>query len=419
VTNRLTALITVMVMAAGCSSSDPTASDEYVATEQDTTLTTMPEASSVSDEASTTGWVQVLQSADLISSDGSQEMNSVVSWEGGFVAVGSDGGELGRNAAVWVSADGLMWSRIVDAEGLNAGGWQTMNAVTTGGPGLVAVGTSAPGLHKDDAAVWTSTDGLRWIRVSDDSGDFSGAGDHHMADVVAGGPGLVAVGSVGSVDAGVAAVWTSQDGLTWTRVEHNEEVLGGDGWQFMTSVTLSDLGLVAVGGDGSGGALDAAVWTSPDGLVWSQVVDTDGALAGSGDQVMASVTVGGPGLVAVGREKPGSDFDSVVWVSLDGASWTRIDNGDVFGGPGDQVVAQVFEVSGGLMAVGYERIEDRDAQVWESTDGLVWVKSTDPGLVDEGLQEIHSVASSAKRIIAVGYSGDIAGNDAAIWHHPN
>jgi hypothetical protein len=411
--------VALLLVLAGCSSSDPAASDEYAATEQDTTPTTMPEASSVSDAASTTGWVQVPQSADLISRDGSQEMNSVVNWDGGFVAVGSDGGELGRNAAVWVSADGLVWSRVVDPEGLDADGWQTMNAVTTGGPGLVAVGTSAPGVHKDDAAVWTSTDGLRWIRVPDDSGDFSGAGDYHMADVVVGGPGLVAVGSVGSVDAGVAAVWTSQDGVVWSRVGHDDEVFGGDGWQFMTSVTLSDLGLVAVGGDGSGGDLDAAVWTSPDGLVWSQAVDTDGMLAGSGDQAMASVTVGGPGLVAVGREKPGSDFDSVVWVSPDGASWTRTDTGDVFGGPGDQVIAQVAELSGGLMAVGYERTEDRDAQVWKSTDGLTWTKSTDPGLVAEGLQEIHSVASNAQRIIAVGYSGDLASNDAAIWHHPN
>lgn len=422
-------LTLVVLLLPGCGDNDDGAADSTLAvttttppatTEAPVATTTVPsEASSVDDSVVTAGWVQVPQSADLFSSDGSQEMNSVVRWEGGFVAVGGDGGELGRDAAVWVSADGLVWSRVVDPDGLTADGWQTMNAVATGGPGLVAVGTSAPGLHKDDAAVWTSTDGLRWILVPDDSGDFSGAGDHHMADVVAGGPGLVAVGSVGSVDTGVAAVWTSQDGLAWTRVAHSDEVFGGDKWQFMASVTVSDVGLVAVGGDSSGGDLDAAVWTSLDGLVWSRVVDTDGILAGSGDQAMASVTVGGPGLVAVGREMPGSDFDGVVWLSSDGASWTRIDTGDAFGGPGDQAVAQVSEVDGGLMAVGYERIEDRDAQVWESADGLAWAKSSDPGLIAEGLQEIHSLAASTERIIAVGYSGDIASTNAAVWHHPN
>ncbi|MGB9358143.1 MAG: hypothetical protein WCC01_06270 [Acidimicrobiia bacterium] len=426
---RFVPLVLVVLLLLGCGGNDDDAADTTLAA----TTTTPPaateapvattrvtsEAPSVDGPVATAGWVQVPASADLSRSDGSQEMNSVVRWDGGFVAVGGDGGEVGRDAAVWVSADGLVWSRVDDPDGLNADGWQTMNTVTTGGPGLVAVGTSAPGLHKDDAAVWTSTDGLRWTRVPDDSGDFSGAGDHHMADVVAGGPGLVAVGSVGSVDTGVAAVWTSQDGLAWTRVAHSDEVFGGDRWQFMASVTVSDSGLVAVGGDSSGDDLDAAVWTSPDGLVWSRVVDTDGTLTSSGDQAMESVTVGGPGLVAVGREKPGSDFDGVVWISSDGGSWTRVDTGDAFGGPGDQAVAQVFEVDGGLMAVGYERSEDRDAQVWDSADGLAWAKSSDPGLIAEGLQEIHSLAASTEWIIAVGYSGDIASTNAAVWHHPN
>jgi len=388
----------------------------------DTTVqstTTSSEVSWVDDAAVISGWVQVPHSPDPSGADGSREMNSVVTWEDGFVAVGGDGGGVGRNAAVWISVDGLEWSRIDDPGGLEADGWQTMKAVVAGGPGLAAVGTSAPGLHRDDAAVWTSVAGLSWVRVPDDSGIFTGAGDHQMADVVAGGPGFVAVGLVGSMDDGVAAVWTSEDGLVWSRVAHDDEVFGGDGWQFITGVVLSPSGFVAVGGDGSGDDLDAAVWTSPDGLVWTRVVDTDGARAGSGDQAMVSVTSGGPGLVAIGREKIGSDFDSVVWVSPDGVSWTRIDTGDVFGGPGDQVVARVAGVRGRLMAVGYERVEDRDAQVWDSTDGLTWVKSTDASFVAEGLQELHSLASSEQRVVAVGYSGDIAGNEAAVWYREN
>ena len=129
-------------------------------------------------------WVQVPYSGGLVGSDGSQEMNGVTSWEGGFVAVGADGSDIGRNAAVWVSADGLEWSRVVDPDGLDNDGWQSMNAVVAGGRGFVAVGTSAPGLHKDDAAVWTSVDGQHWSRVADDSGVFTGSGDHQMLDVV-------------------------------------------------------------------------------------------------------------------------------------------------------------------------------------------------------------------------------------------
>jgi hypothetical protein len=431
---KSTASVSVIVslLLAACSGSVDEAADTTLAPSPEVTTTTvaLPESSaapattpseSSSDAAGavTTGWVQAPQSAALVSSDGSQEMNDVISWEGGFIVVGSSGGDFGRDAAVWFSADGLEWSRVIDPDGLAAEGWQTLSAVVAGGPGLVAVGTSAPGVHKDDAAVWTSIDGLDWIRVPDEAGVFTGAGDYQMVDVVVGGPGVVTVGSVSSLDGGIAAVWTSPDGVAWSRVAHDDEVFGDDGWQYMTSVTVAAAPFSPVGADNSGDDVDAAVWTSQDGLVWSRVVDTDGALAGSGDQAMVSVAPGGPGFVAVGRGKPESDFDSVVWLSPDGASWTRIDTGDVFGGPGDQAVAQVSEVGGGLMAVGYERIEDRDAQVWESKDGLTWAKSGDPGLIAEGLQEIHSLAVSTEGIIAVGYSGDIASTNAAVWHHPN
>ena len=55
-----------------------------------------------------------------------------------------------------------------------------------------------------------------------------------------------------------AAVWTSPDGITWSRVPHDETVFGGDGIQHMTSVTVGGPGLVAVGADGSGYGGDAA-----------------------------------------------------------------------------------------------------------------------------------------------------------------
>ena len=68
-----------------------------------------------------------------------------------------------------------------------------------------------------------------------------------MNSVTAGGPGLVAVGSVGNDDGTDAAVWTSVDGLIWSRVAHDEAVFGGSGRQKMHSVTAAGPGLVAVG----------------------------------------------------------------------------------------------------------------------------------------------------------------------------
>ena len=158
------------------------------------------------------------------------------------------------------------WSRVPYSEaGFGEEFEQFMSGVAVGGPGLVAVGGA-----DTDAAVWTSVDGIAWSRIPNEDGVFSGAG---ISSVTRGGPGLVAVGQVGPD----AAVWTSIDGITWTRVPQDEAVFGGEegpifGGAGMSSVTVGGPGLVAVGSDGSPlGGGDAAVWTSVDGIIWSRV----------------------------------------------------------------------------------------------------------------------------------------------------
>jgi hypothetical protein len=70
----------------------------------------------------------------------------------------------------------------------------------------------------------------------------------------------------------------------------------------MLSVTAGGPGLVAVGFDLLDDCgWDSAVWTSPDGLTWSRVPDERNCNDGPYDR-MLSVTVGPSGLVAVGEE---------------------------------------------------------------------------------------------------------------------
>ena len=82
----------------------------------------------------------------------------------------------------------------------------------------------------------------------------------------------------------------------------------------MRSVTAGGPGLVAVGLDLSGGDADAVVWTSADGITWSRPAN-DAVLGGEGFQVMRAVTVGGPGLAAVGGDGSGNDLDGAAWVA--------------------------------------------------------------------------------------------------------
>ncbi len=212
------------------------------------------------------------------------------------------------------SSGGPYWSRIPH-QGIVFGGVenQGMESVTSGGPGLVAVGFDAAA-GDWDAAVWTSPDGLNWTRVPHDELTMGGTGNQGMESVVSGGPGLVAVGldfSGGDED---AAVWTSPDGLNWTRVPHDETIFGGPGDQEMESVTTGGPGLVAVGLDSSSGYADAAVWTSPDGLNWTRVPHDEDIFGGPGVQEMESITTGGPGLVAVGLDYAGGHAAAAAWV---------------------------------------------------------------------------------------------------------
>lgn len=249
------------------------------------------------------------------------------------------------------------------------------------------------------------------------NGGGLGDGWQHINDVVAGGPGLVAVGVDPSGDDENAAVWYSTDGISWTRVPHDETVFGGPGNQTITAVTVGGPGLVAVGGDGvitdadarvgelSGDALHdsgehAAVWYSADGISWHRAPASPALDPGEGSIVMNDVTAGGPGLVAVGARSHRTeealaisdfggtvtsiyqDLDAVVWTSMNGIEWELVPHDDsVFGG--DDAWYQMRAVTSGgpglvaVGAVGFDFVGPpaetlATAAVWTSTDGITW-----------------------------------------------
>ena len=251
---------------------------------------------------------------------GFQTVGGVTAGGPGLVAVGS----VGFSAAVSTSVDGIEWSPVspIESAGDGVGGGARMSAVIAGGPGLVAVGSA--GFVDQVAVVWTSVDGVVWSRVPHDEAVFGGERHQDIESVVAAGPGLVAVGWAGPGGDQVAVVWTSVDGVVWSRVPHDEAVFGGDDHQEMSSVVAAAPGLVAVGREGSGGDQVAVVWTSVDGVVWSRAPDDDAVFAGERSEEMSSVIVVGPGLVAVGRDGSGGDQVAAVWTSADGIAWSRM-----------------------------------------------------------------------------------------------
>ncbi len=363
-------------------------------------------------------WSRVPDEKLVLAGTSYQTMLGVTAGGPGLVAVGWDASGGDENASVWTSPDGVTWSRVPHDEAVLGGrGSQWMLDVTAGGPGLVAVGWDASG-GDENAAVWTSPDGATWSRVVSTEGVFGGDGDQEMLSVTSGGPGVVAVGLAESEDWD-AAVWTSPDGANWSRVLDDDGALGGDGFQVMLGVTSGGLGLVAVGWDSSDGDLDAAVWTSLDGLSWSRVPHEEAIFGGDNDQEMWAVTSGGQGLVAVGADTGGNGHDAAVWSSADGTTWVRIpDVAGTFGGEGDQEMCGVASGGVGVVAVGWELLRgDENAAVWTSPDGVTWSRlpRDHVALGGEGLQSMFDVVATGLGSIAVGLEALGEDYDAAVW----
>jgi hypothetical protein len=358
-------------------------------------------------------WSRVPHDEAALGGIGYQTMSSVVAAGPGLVAVGRNLYGTGYgDAAVWTSPDGLAWSPVPSVDGGSAG----MSSVAVGGPGLVAVGWDES-VVPWDAAAWTSVDGLAWSRVPDVEAAFGGAGNQTMSSVVAGGPGLVAVGLDESGGDADAAVWTSADGFSWSRLPHDEAAFGGTGNQAMSSVAVGGPGLVAVGYSEPGDDAAAAVWTSTDGLAWSRVPHDEAALGGPNDQAMRSVVAGGPGLVAVGWDASGGDWQAAVWTSSDGLVWSRVRHlGAVFGGA--SVIWSRAVGGPGMVAVGADGSGgDSDAAVWTSADGLAWsrVPHDEAAFGGAGNQVMSSVAVGGPGLVAVGYEESDAATHAAVW----
>ena len=131
----------------------------------------------------------------------------------------------------------------------------------------------------------------------------------------------------------------------------------------MLSVTVGGPGLVAVGAQSPGGPFETPVWTSPDGFTWTRVPD-DETVRG----IMTAVTAGGPGLVAVGLDLSGS---TAVWTSVDGITWSQAPHDDAVFGSYPDWISDVTVGGPGLVAVG--NLEDDAAVGGNSDDAAVWV----------------------------------------------
>jgi hypothetical protein len=112
--------------------------------------------------------------------------------------------------------------------------------------------------------VWTSPDGRNWERVPESSDVFGGEGDQTMSVVTASPLGLVAAGSESLGHDVNGAVWTSPDGLTWVRLPGDTPAMSPltdpSGRQDVRVLIPTETGFLALGAERRGRDLDADAW---------------------------------------------------------------------------------------------------------------------------------------------------------------
>ena len=278
----------------------------------------------------------------------------------------------------------------------------TVYAAIAAGPGYVAVGDG-----NDDPKAWTSSDGRSWTRSEPPPRPKGGSGVT-MGDIIAGGPGLVAVGwqmgpnpCAGSAPIMLASnasnpvraiAWTSTDGVRWTRAPDTSSFAIAA----MTHLARIGSTIVAIGTTTRDCTYRTLTWTSPDGVHWQSH-----SVPAFDDATVQDVVSDGSGLVAVGLS--GCKEEKCIaqaWTSADGIAWTSAGAA----GLGPIGVSSVASGARGLLAVGGQ--DSGVGVTWTSSNGSPWLRANPPGMGPLGVVE------------AVG-DGYVAAGEGVIWESPD
>lgn len=381
-------------------------------------------------------------------------------------------GTVERRAAMWYSTDGSRWTRLAGAERVIDGSDQpSVNSLVVSPRGVWAAGSAVAGTATD-AALWTSIDGIHWSAIRSAARSFTGNGDHVIDGLATLGTGFVAVGGVRTADQWMPASWISPDGFSWSQASEafpmSPAASAGPpgaiaaavaGTAVATAPGSTGADLVAVGG----GPAAQRMWTSTDGLSWSEASLPPAAAAATGwrlslvatrsaTTIVADSTVGQPRLladasgtwtevtadpaafgvpapqavpaslvldhgqlhVAVDVTDPSqalgpAQASVVVLTSTDGSTWTAETSGGTFAG---QVVRALLAVPDGLAAAGGQ--VDQPGQVaaagiWTSPAGQAWTPApAAPGTFGGGTlpaARATALARVGQVLVAVGHGG--------------
>jgi hypothetical protein len=196
----------------------------------------------------------------------------------------------------------------------------------------------------------------------------------------------------------------------------------------MRAVTWTGSQWVAVGYAfrGDPGRSGPIAWTSPNGLDWTLAANglDFGAETANDGGWLSDVTVGGPGLVAVGSTctRPCNTGDGgLVYTSVDGTSWDLTPFADAPAVPLSSVASigdRTFAV--GVLDPGSDVVAD--LQLWRADDGAAWQRESSlPTIADAQSYMSVDLAAVPDRMVIGGWaevSGDVGSTNFAYASPP-
>ncbi|HKQ16464.1 MAG TPA: hypothetical protein VJT80_23810, partial [Steroidobacteraceae bacterium] len=282
--------------------------------------------------------------------------------------------QRGYSSHVWQTTNGLDWTARSSHAQFSP---RSARGVSFNGQLWIVGGTTINSNESGGAfsnEIWRSANGIDWTRVATTGPIFSPRDGHC---VVVFQNKLWVIGGwdnapfAGGTNTTFADVWSSSDGIAWTRVT------AGPGFEPRAghAVAVFQNKLWLIGGHTDVGD-ESDVWTSADGLTWTGVPPGSSVFPPrSSHRVVAfnnELWLTGGGAMVGGRILGTSD----VWHSADGSNWTPV------AGPFQPRIRHAMEVfNSRLYVIGGVSGDDysfgaRYHDVWSSADGSNWTQDT-------------------------------------------
>ncbi|MGW7683103.1 WD40/YVTN/BNR-like repeat-containing protein [Kribbella sp. NPDC054772] len=333
----------------------------------------------------------------------------------GFVAIG----DASSGSAIWRSTDGTTWQRLsIDPKVFRS--TDVLNAITATPTGFAMIGGST--LADGKLVYWQSTDGSTWRRTDGPAIGLapSTPGDATGDQIVASGKTLVVSGNLSTPDDAEHSdrlqYWYSTDGGRHFRAAAVQGTIATDSRVYNNALTVSDGKFVALvqgsGFDEEHNSWDAVVVEGGStGASW-RVAATPWMLGSAYEDVPGTLVKAGKDWVATTQVSTTTENTTVAvgptWAQLADATDVRSQRAR-----GTQTVAASVAVDGTAVLVGSDdRTGSTEAAIWRYADARVTPVGLPAG-ASEGRpsSRVNNLLRAGKDLVAV---GDVA-NSPTGW----